>query len=228
MLTAAEEHYGSPFTVVQYSAADHHRLRLVRAAELLSEAVPVDAPIVDLGGATSPIRELLRPRDRPFFGVDLHGGNGSEVSTRDFVLCDITAPLPFRSNSVQGVFAGEVVEHLFDPVTFLAEAARILSSDGIIVVTTPNLAALQDRIRFNLGRHPRHSDALHPYRRFHIRPLTRPALVEVLLEAGLEPVAWRSTDLSWEGRGRRRAVTLPSRVLTGLSSSLVVAARRKR
>jgi SAM-dependent methyltransferase len=228
MLAAADEHYGPPDTVIQYSAASHHRLRLIRAAELLSDTVPADAPIVDLGSATSPLRAFLTPHGRPLLGVDMHGGGNADAKTGNFIVCDITAPLPFRSGSVHGIFAGEVIEHLFDPVRFLAEAARILSPDGTIVVTTPNLAALQDRVRFTWGRHPRHADALHPYRRFHIRPLTQEGLADVLREAGLEPTAWRSTDLSWEGRRRRRGVPLPKHMFTSLSSSLVVAAQRRR
>ena len=46
-------------------------------------------------------------------------------------------PLPLADQSVDVVWAGEVLEHLLDPVATLAEARRVLRFGGRLLVTTP-------------------------------------------------------------------------------------------
>jgi len=46
--------------------------------------------------------------------------------------------LPFRDASFQLVFAGEVIEHLREPLRALKEWVRVLKDEGRIVISTPN------------------------------------------------------------------------------------------
>jgi SAM-dependent methyltransferase len=62
--------------------------------------------------------------------------------------------LPFENEFFDAVFAGEVIEHLFDPDHFLDEVYRVLKHKGILVLTTPNLASLHNRIALLLGYQP--------------------------------------------------------------------------
>jgi SAM-dependent methyltransferase len=45
--------------------------------------------------------------------------------------------LPFPNASFEAVVSLETIEHLHDPLAFLAEVRRILCSDGVLVVSTP-------------------------------------------------------------------------------------------
>ena len=45
---------------------------------------------------------------------------------------------PFESNSIQGVLAHEVLEHVTEDKQFVAEANRILEDGGLLILTTPN------------------------------------------------------------------------------------------
>jgi len=62
--------------------------------------------------------------------------------------------LPFEENYFDAVFAGEVIEHLFDTDHFLDEVHRVLKPEGIFVLSTPNLASIHNRIALLLGYQP--------------------------------------------------------------------------
>jgi 2-polyprenyl-3-methyl-5-hydroxy-6-metoxy-1,4-benzoquinol methylase len=63
-------------------------------------------------------------------------------------------PLPFGDGTFEAIFAGEIIEHLVDTASFVAELRRVLKPGGIAVITTPNLASFENRLRLLLGRYP--------------------------------------------------------------------------
>jgi 2-polyprenyl-3-methyl-5-hydroxy-6-metoxy-1,4-benzoquinol methylase len=65
-----------------------------------------------------------------------------------------TSPYPFEDGYFDVVFAGEVIEHVFDPDAMLAECHRVLSPTGTFVLTTPNLLAWHNRLLMLLGLTP--------------------------------------------------------------------------
>ncbi len=48
------------------------------------------------------------------------------------------ASLPFRAGAFDVVVAFEVIEHLHQQASFLAECRRVLAADGLLIVSTPN------------------------------------------------------------------------------------------
>ena len=62
--------------------------------------------------------------------------------------------LPFQNNSFDGIFCGELIEHLKDTDNLLDEIYRVLKPSGIAIITTPNLAAWYNRIALLLGFQP--------------------------------------------------------------------------
>jgi len=62
--------------------------------------------------------------------------------------------LPFENNYFDAIYAGAIIEHLFDPDHFLDEVYRVLKPNGILVLDTPNLASLYNRIALLLGYLP--------------------------------------------------------------------------
>ena len=62
---------------------------------------------------------------------------------------------PFEDEYFDAVFAGEIIEHLFDPDHFLDEVYRVLRKEaGILILSTPNLASIHNRIALLLGFQP--------------------------------------------------------------------------
>lgn len=65
-----------------------------------------------------------------------------------FKHCDITKEMPFADNSFDYLLLMEVVEHLRNPFTVLAEINRIIKKDGSLIISTPNILSLKSRLRF--------------------------------------------------------------------------------
>ena len=67
--------------------------------------------------------------------------------------CDVLKDsLPFEDNSFDVILFLDVIEHLSAPKKCLQEIKRVLRKGGYLVITTPNLATLKNRICALLGR----------------------------------------------------------------------------
>ncbi|MEN3309243.1 MAG: hypothetical protein V7603_5445 [Micromonosporaceae bacterium] len=227
---ANQHSYGDGETVRGYLADAYHRRRRDIAVRMLDGTLrgQPPGPVLELGAGS---RSMLGSRldGRPVILSDLavaalRAARGPEGPA---VCLDAARPLPFRDESLAGVVMGDLIEHLYDPRRLLRECHRILRPAGVLVVTTPNLASLQDRMRFLLGHSPRQVDPLHPYLWLHIRPFTASLLARLLRSAALEPTAVRSNYVVWRlpsGRWLRSGAL--ARIAPGLGGSLVMAARK--
>lgn len=68
------------------------------------------------------------------------------------------ASLPFRSKSADIVIANEIIEHLVHTDEFLREIRRVLSPEGYLCISTPNLGAWFNRLALLLGIQPAFSE----------------------------------------------------------------------
>jgi SAM-dependent methyltransferase len=216
-----------------YQGHRYHRTRLALAVQLLAEQLVVPgatrAPVVaDLGSGGGAAEALLAERGLRPIACDVLPGpvRRAAADGRAAVQLDAAAGLPFGSGSLDGILAGELIEHLFDPAALLRECCRVLRPGGLLVITTPNLAGVQDRWRFLSGRAPRQVDPFHEYLYLHIRPFTYRLLATGLRAAGLMPVRVVSNYVVWrtrfcELRSRRAARRWPT-----LGGSLVIGAVR--
>ncbi len=67
---------------------------------------------------------------------------------------DFEKRLPVKNKSVDVVFAGEVIEHIYHTEKFLQEARRVLSPGGRLIISTPNLAFWKYRAKLVAGIAP--------------------------------------------------------------------------
>ena len=87
---------------------------------------------------------LLASRARRVVGVDVSDEAVAYARARysaenvEFATADVTA-LPFPDAAFDVVVSFETVEHVEDPNAFLAEVARVLRPDGVLVVSTPHV-----------------------------------------------------------------------------------------
>lgn len=82
------------------------------------------------------------------------GNSGNKIR---YSVCDVDVnPFPFKDSSYDVILLFDVLEHLHDPKHVLSECRRVLSSGGLIVISTPNGANLKNRLYSILGKsvHP--------------------------------------------------------------------------
>jgi len=228
---ANQQRYGDGEEVRRYLADPYHRTRRAIAVRLLTGALAAPpaagtaAPILEIGTGSSGMLDGAAGAGYRVIEADLAPDALREAKTA--VCFDAACSLPFRTGSLAAVVMGELIEHVYDPVRLLAECHRALRPGGVLVLTTPNLANVQDRLRFLLGYAPRHVDPLHPYLRLHIRPFTLSLLDRTLRTAGFQPIAARSNYVVWRlSSGRWWKSRLLARFAPGLGGSLVLSARR--
>jgi SAM-dependent methyltransferase len=111
---------------------------------------------------------------------------------------DVSSRLPFADGSFDVVVAGEVIEHVPHPDLMLAEARRILTARGRLLLSTPNIVGWANRVLVPLGVQPlftETSSEVHLGRRWrvlgqgnqvqgHLKVFSHRALAEILERTG--------------------------------------------
>lgn len=110
------------------------------AAYALCEPLLEPGRVLDVGCGVGHSYHRLAPRET--VGVDVDAG-ALAGQDRETVVADMRA-LPFADESFPSIIAVQSIEHVPDPARAVAEAARVVQPDGVVVYVTPN--------RLTLGR----------------------------------------------------------------------------
>jgi 2-polyprenyl-3-methyl-5-hydroxy-6-metoxy-1,4-benzoquinol methylase len=164
---------------------DLRESRLRKVSKLILEEKP--GKMLDIGCGPGIFSSKFIPFGFSVYGVDLTAeqvriakGNGLEATVHDIGL----KGLPYESGSFDLAFAGEVIEHIVDTTNFLREAHRVLKPGGCLILTTPNIASIENRIRLLFGRYPKWVEYRLEGGQGHVRSYTPGALKIHLNETG--------------------------------------------
>jgi SAM-dependent methyltransferase len=231
--TAANRERYTDNEVAGYLRDPYHRRRLELAVNLLGSTLTsghgdAQSLVADLGANDGLACTWLAEQGFRPVACDIVPDARRIAHRRGLTTVGLDAggELPFRSGVFDGILAGEIIEHLYDPGLLLRECRRVLRPGGILVLTTPNLATAQDRLRFLLGRAPRQVDPFHEYLYLHIRPFTYSLLAAGLRLAGLMPMRPLSNYVVWRTRFGEIRSGWAARHWPTLGGSLIVAAIR--
>lgn len=115
-----------------------HVPRLVEAAQA-DGVLPADrGPVLDVGGGYGPYKDLLSRLGQPYEILEVDPGNPylARPVQSQVVIGDVHR-LPVRDASYGVVSLFQVLEHLYDPFTAMAECGRALRPGGLCLITVP-------------------------------------------------------------------------------------------
>ncbi len=141
--------------------------------------------VLDLGCAGGLLAERLRKEGHYVVGVDSVEVPGVRDRTDEFVVADLQQGIPASAGDrFDIVIAGDVIEHLVDPLATLRQIRDVLRPGGELLLSVPNFGHWYPRLRVALG--------LFGYDRrgildeTHLRFFTRSSLRRVVGAAGYD------------------------------------------
>lgn len=157
---------------------------------------------------------------RPYVWLPEYRARLTEERVRLVATDLVGSGLPFRAQTFDVAVFAEVVEHLPPHAVpaALAEISRILAPRGVLVLTTPNLAAWSNRELLMRGHSPQQSPSRIIDGTYgHLRLYTMAELVALLEESGFKVVRHTFIDQVAVGisliRRVLRALLWPARIL---------------
>jgi 2-polyprenyl-3-methyl-5-hydroxy-6-metoxy-1,4-benzoquinol methylase len=145
--------------------------------------------VLDVGCSSGYLARPLVQQRCTVVGLERDADAAEEARAvcEDVLVGDVeTMELPFEQGSFDVVLCGDLIEHLRDPEAFLARARPLLREDGLLVLTTPNVANWAMRLGLLAGRWRYTERGI--LDRTHTHLFTRSTLVEALERAGYRVV----------------------------------------
>jgi SAM-dependent methyltransferase len=188
-------------TFDEFKVPDPGRIRKVRAwlrTNGFLDTARGPVAVLEIGYAKGGLLDHL-DEDGTYtkIAVDIHEREVPPGVT--FVQHDCNQDFAFADDSsLDVVFAGEVIEHIFDDQRFLQQIHRVLRPGGVVALTTPNLFFLVNRIVMPFGRMP-----FFAYEPYHYHIYSRSTLSALVGECGFEVRRVSSTHVLVSTRRHR-------------------------
>ncbi len=191
-------------------------------ASMVSRHLTSRGAVLDIGAHSGAL--LLRLKDLGFVelvGTDLDSTR-FDVPGAEFKCLELNQAFACHfGRKFQLVTATDVIEHLDSPRNFLREVHALLEEDGWLVISLPNVASWEGRLRFLLdGELWQFAESNYRDQR-HISPITSEQMVMMMQELGFRVVEMGSAGSfsTW----LRKTLTFPiwalSTALRGISTT---------
>lgn len=117
----------------------------VRFVEKAIDASDAQGPILDVGCGGGLFLRLLREKGHRVMGLDfsLEAAHTAWKVNRVPAMCGTLSRAPLKTESFSVITMFHVLEHLYDPVSYVEQAHALLGPGGRLVVQVPNAASWQ-------------------------------------------------------------------------------------
>lgn len=126
-------------------------LLLEYRSKIKSEDIPLK--ILDIGCGSGRIGKILQNAGYQVTGLDF-----ADEAVKKAIANGINAKranldegIPESDSMYDVVWAGDIIEHVFDPIGLLRECFRVLKKGGVILITIPSDVGLVSRIKMLFG-----------------------------------------------------------------------------
>jgi len=139
-----------------------HQLRLRKTIDFIGDSFYIkneNVSSLDIGSYEGEFGELLKqkfPKMEIYLSDLKYPQNNNILKKFNYVLLGNLneESLPFPSNKFDLVTCLEVIEHLYNPDNIISEIYRVLKPTGMLILSTPNLSALTNRLLLLFGYYP--------------------------------------------------------------------------
>ncbi len=90
------------------------------------------------------------------WGIDIHDEALDTASQKGIIVrhADLNMKMPLPDNTFDLVISNQLIEHLTDTDTFLSEVTRVLTPQGVAIISAPNLSSWHNVFFLALGFQP--------------------------------------------------------------------------
>jgi 2-polyprenyl-3-methyl-5-hydroxy-6-metoxy-1,4-benzoquinol methylase len=153
--------------------------RITKGINMIRSKLSKDSVCLDIGISIDGFGDSIQKEfNATVYGIDIHKRNMSNMETMKH---DINLGLPYKNQFYNIITAGEVIEHLYNDEEFLKECHRCLKPDGTLLITTPNIHFLVNRISGLFGVMP-----MFTYCSFHYNIYNKEELVKKIERNGFK------------------------------------------
>lgn len=180
------------------------RVEEIRIKKILS-LIGKNKNVLDIGCDDGELSERILKNGNKLLGVDISSPALIKAKKRgvSIVKADFESSLPSNlAKKFDLVFAGEVIEHIYDTDRFLQNIRNVLIGHGELVITTPNLASLGRRLLLLFGKNPLIEVGISKSNAGHIRYFTYDSLKNLLEKNGFSVVFFTSTLINFDINGK--------------------------
>lgn len=152
----SEERENQRYSKENFCTINHEEETMLSLLEEYSEQHSVnrqEIKVLDLGCGSGRIAKKIKEKGYTVVGLDFSSEaikKAKELGI-DAKQCNLDEGIPENNDSFDVVWAGDIVEHVFDPIGLLKEASRVLKNNGIILITIPSDVGLLSRIKMLFG-----------------------------------------------------------------------------